>query len=119
LFSQSKLTSSAHKGIWRFYSSDWEKFRCLSLAEAMARIHFLLPQLMLLLASLPRVVFAQTAAVKESDLLAACPGYKASNVQQSATGVTADLTLGGTACDVFGDDLEDLTLEVTYDTGKF
>lgn len=83
----------------------------------MARIS-LFPQLLLLLVSLLLTVFAQTPAIKESDPLAACPGYKASNVQQSATGVTADLTLGGKSCDVYGEDLKDLTLEVTYDTGE-
>ena len=50
--------------------------------------------------------------------LAACPGYKASNIQTSATGLTADLSLAGKACDVYGTDLADLTLEVSYDTGE-
>lgn len=50
--------------------------------------------------------------------LAACPGYKASNVQTSSSGLTADLTLAGEACNVYGTDLTDLTLEVSYDTGK-
>ncbi|KAI0134255.1 family 31 glycosyl hydrolase [Xylariales sp. AK1849] len=48
--------------------------------------------------------------------LGACPGYRASNVQTSSSGLTADLTLAGTACDVYGTDLADLTLEVSYDT---
>ncbi|QIW98810.1 hypothetical protein AMS68_004328 [Peltaster fructicola] len=43
-----------------------------------------------------------------------CPGYKASNVQQSDSGLTADLTLAGTACNVYGTDLTDLTLTVEY-----
>ncbi|CEJ81504.1 Putative Glycoside hydrolase, family 31 [[Torrubiella] hemipterigena] len=51
-----------------------------------------------------------------NDKLAACPGYKASNVKTSDTGLTADLTLGGTACNAYGDDLKDLTLAVTYET---
>lgn len=50
------------------------------------------------------------------DLLAACPGYAASNVQTTATSLSADLTLAGPACNVYGDDLQDLTLEVTYET---
>lgn len=50
------------------------------------------------------------------DALATCPGYKASNVQTTLTGFTADLTLAGAPCDVYGDDLRDLTLTVTYDT---
>ncbi|RYP38739.1 hypothetical protein DL767_002479 [Monosporascus sp. MG133] len=50
------------------------------------------------------------------DALAACPGYKASNVKTSALRLSADLTLAGEACDVYGTDLKDLVLEVSYDT---
>ncbi|KAI5861217.1 glycoside hydrolase family 31 protein [Durotheca rogersii] len=50
------------------------------------------------------------------DPLAACPGYAASNIVQTATGLTADLTLAGGACNVYGEDLDDLVLEVSYDT---
>jgi hypothetical protein len=48
----------------------------------------------------------------------ACPGYRASNVQQSANGLTADLNLAGPACNIFGTDLRNLTLTVEYQTGK-
>jgi alpha-glucosidase len=51
-----------------------------------------------------------------SDPLAWCPGYKASNIRTSAVGMTADLTLAGDACNVFGTDLENLTLSVEYQT---
>lgn len=64
-------------------------------------------------------VAAKVPALLAADPLAACPGYKASNVKQSATGLTADLKLGGKACNVFGTDLNDLVLEVTFDTGEF
>ncbi|XDG04336.1 hypothetical protein ABKA04_003951 [Annulohypoxylon sp. FPYF3050] len=50
------------------------------------------------------------------DPLTSCPGYKASNVVKTASGLTADLTLAGEACNVYGTDLKDLTLEVSYDT---
>lgn len=53
-----------------------------------------------------------------NDKLAACPGYKASNVKTTASGLTADLKLAGKACNVYGDDLKDLTLSVTYETGE-
>ena len=49
--------------------------------------------------------------------LATCPGYKAPNVKETDTGLTAELSLAGDACDVYGTDLEDLILEVSYDTG--
>lgn len=53
----------------------------------------------------------------ESSALAKCPGYKASRVKTSATGLTAELTLAGKACNVYGTDLKDLILQVTYETG--
>ncbi|KAH6682594.1 glycoside hydrolase family 31 protein [Halenospora varia] len=49
------------------------------------------------------------------DPLASCPGYKASNVKTTASSLTADLSLAGTACNVYSDDLKSLTLQVTYD----
>ncbi|KAI1380693.1 glycoside hydrolase family 31 protein [Hypoxylon crocopeplum] len=50
------------------------------------------------------------------DPLTSCPGYTASNVAETASGLTADLTLAGDACNVYGTDLQDLTLEVSYDS---
>jgi len=46
-----------------------------------------------------------------------CPGYTATNVVRSATGLTADLTLAGPACNVYGYDLGALKLLVEYQTG--
>jgi len=48
--------------------------------------------------------------------LSECPGYRASNVKTTATGLTADLKLAGTPCNTYGTDLENLRLEVTYET---
>lgn len=48
-----------------------------------------------------------------------CPGYAASNVEVTDSGLTADLTLAGPACNAFSDDLKDLKLLVEYQTGKF
>ncbi|KAF2269851.1 alpha/beta-glucosidase agdC [Lojkania enalia] len=45
-----------------------------------------------------------------------CPGYKASNVQHTNNGTTADLTLAGPACDIHGKDLKDLKFLVEYQT---
>ncbi len=53
-----------------------------------------------------------------SDPLASCPGYKASNVKTTSSGLTADLTLAGKACNAYGNDLTQLKLEVTYETGR-
>lgn len=51
--------------------------------------------------------------------LADCPGYEARHIKQSGNGLTADLKLAGKACNAYGDDLKDLTLEVTYESGKY
>jgi hypothetical protein len=64
-----------------------------------------------------------TAAILARDYpsdnpLRACPGYKASNVKTSSTSLTADLKLAGPACNVYGTDLDNLVLEVTYETGN-
>lgn len=48
----------------------------------------------------------------------ACPGYKASNVKKIDGGITADLSLAGTACNVYGNDLKDLKFVAEYQTGK-
>lgn len=45
-----------------------------------------------------------------------CPGYKASNLENTASGFTADLTLAGPACNVYGNDIADLALTVEYQT---
>lgn len=47
-----------------------------------------------------------------------CPGYKASNVKQTTSGLTADLKLAGEPCNAYGEDLEDLVLSVEYQTGE-
>lgn len=46
-----------------------------------------------------------------------CPGYTATNIQQTQNGLTADLHLAGRACNVYGVDLPNLTLTVDYQTG--
>jgi alpha-glucosidase len=47
-----------------------------------------------------------------------CPGYAASNVVKTDSGLTADLTLAGTACNVYSDDINNLKLVVEYQTRK-
>ncbi|KAK3068580.1 hypothetical protein LTR53_013743 [Teratosphaeriaceae sp. CCFEE 6253] len=43
-----------------------------------------------------------------------CPGYTASNAVDTASGFTADLTLSGAHCQAYGNDIDDLVLEVQY-----
>lgn len=53
------------------------------------------------------------------DVQTVCPGYTASNVQTSDTGLTANLDLAGPNCSVYGNDVQNLTLTVEYqDTGR-
>ncbi|KAI9699860.1 MAG: hypothetical protein M1820_007035 [Bogoriella megaspora] len=48
--------------------------------------------------------------------LDSCPGYSASNLVQGDTSFTADLSLAGTACNTYGDDIQNLTLKVEYES---
>jgi alpha-glucosidase len=41
-------------------------------------------------------------------------GYTLGSLQESDIGLTAQLTLAGPACNAFGLDISDLTIEVTY-----
>ncbi|KAF2155286.1 glycoside hydrolase family 31 protein [Myriangium duriaei CBS 260.36] len=54
----------------------------------------------------PQAVNAQTV----------CPGYQASNVQRTAYGFNATLTLCDKPCNVYGTDIEELVLTVDYQT---
>ena len=67
--------------------------------------------------------FARSAAVStglvtRQATAADCPGYRASNVVENGTGLTAELSLAGAACNVFGRDVENLRLTVNYDNGE-
>lgn len=46
-----------------------------------------------------------------------CPGYTASNVVETSTGLTADLALAGAPCNAYGTDIENLRLTVNHDSG--
>ncbi|KAL9620872.1 MAG: hypothetical protein Q9160_004654 [Pyrenula sp. 1 TL-2023] len=52
------------------------------------------------------------------DAQSVCSGYTASNVVENASGFTASLALAGEACNVYGTDIEDLTLTVEYQTDQ-
>ena len=55
----------------------------------------------------------------DPNVLDACPGYKATDVSASGTKVTATLILAGKPCNVFGNDIQELSLSVEYETGEF
>lgn len=71
-----------------------------------------------LLASFCSAALPPAIRAVNNDPLAKCPGYKASNVKTSANGLTAELKLAGKACNAYGTDLDNLVLEVTYETGE-
>ncbi|KAI0354750.1 hypothetical protein OH77DRAFT_1548060 [Trametes cingulata] len=48
--------------------------------------------------------------------VSSCPGYSLTSLRETSTGIAARLRLAGAACNAFGHDVVDLTLEVTYDT---
>ncbi|KAK3325139.1 glycoside hydrolase family 31 protein [Apodospora peruviana] len=70
----------------------------------------------LLAAGFTSAAVTRDVNVASADALARCPGYKASNVKTSPTGLTADLKLAGKACNIYGTDLPNLVLQVTYET---
>ncbi len=43
-----------------------------------------------------------------------CPGYKASQLQETDDGISAVLTLAGAPCNVYGNDVDVLNLKVEY-----
>lgn len=63
---------------------------------------------------LPALVWTVYSASVED-----CPGYTVSNVVESDGVLTADLSLAGDACNIYGMDLVDLKLLVEYQTGAF
>lgn len=65
------------------------------------------------------IASASAAAVLTARDATTCPGYQATNVKKShGSIVSADLTLAGDACNVYGTDLNNLVLQVDYETGK-
>lgn len=63
-------------------------------------------------------VLAQFGTYVDPQVLDACPGYELTNVETSGSGLKADLILASAPCNVFGDDIRQLSLTVTYETGK-
>ncbi|KAH8601722.1 glycoside hydrolase family 31 protein [Bisporella sp. PMI_857] len=70
----------------------------------------------LLTTAISATAAASVLAPRAGDPLASCPGYKATNIKTTLSSLTADLTLAGKACNVYGDDLKSLTLTVEYQT---
>jgi hypothetical protein len=57
--------------------------------------------------------------VVDPNVLDSCPGYSATNIKNTGVGLTADLVISGQGCNVFGPDVQKLSLNVIYETGEF
>ena len=75
--------------------------------------------MLFLIAGLAWVSAISGAAICSRQIRDDCPGYIASGVSKTSTGLTADLALGGTACNIYGNDITDLKLTVNYDSGMW
>ncbi|KAI9062325.1 glycoside hydrolase family 31 protein [Trametes sanguinea] len=62
--------------------------------------------------------FRQETFFAESPSLnvSSCPGYKVVSEKQTVHGLIVQLSLAGRACNAFGHDIVDLTVEITYET---
>jgi alpha-glucosidase len=69
-------------------------------------------------ADVGKTLIANIDDPQAKDAQSLCPGYKASNAKVSASGLTADLTLAGPACNVYGTDVDSLSLSVEYQTDQ-
>jgi hypothetical protein len=98
---------------------DWKIALSASSSTAMAVMFLARIGLLASFAAAAAVTGVATRDYPSDDALAGCPGYKASNVKTNTNGLTASLTLAGPACNVYGTDLTDLMLEVTYENGMF
>ncbi|KAF7791040.1 hypothetical protein EIP86_002000 [Pleurotus ostreatoroseus] len=64
------------------------------------------------------VVGGSYATHVDPRVLDACPGYRATHISSEGTTLNATLVLAGEACNVFGNDIEQLELQVTYETAS-
>ncbi|AEO70510.1 glycoside hydrolase family 31 protein [Thermothielavioides terrestris NRRL 8126] len=65
-------------------------------------------------ATLGRNVLPNIIDPEAVDPQTVCPGYKASNIDETEGGFTAELDLAGPACNVYGNDIEHLSLSVDF-----
>ena len=74
--------------------------------------------LLTLLLTVSLAAFASSTSTSNNASIDGCPGYAATNIRETANALTADLTLAGSACNVYGADISDLKLLVEYQSGK-
>ncbi|KAF9457114.1 glycosyl hydrolases family 31-domain-containing protein [Collybia nuda] len=59
---------------------------------------------------------APALASAQASNVSSCAGYSLGSLSETKTGLTAQLTLIGNPCNVFSDDITNLTIQVTYET---
>lgn len=64
------------------------------------------------------IVIGAIASTVHGSTIEDCLGYSASHVSHSANGLVADLTLIGSPCNIYGNDLKSLKLQVEYQGGE-
>ncbi|CAO2648181.1 Nn.00g074480.m01.CDS01 [Neocucurbitaria sp. VM-36] len=96
----------------RFHSIAASAFALGSFASAQSPTERVIPTLSPQINALPSLTptIYDDSAPNAQD----CPGYQASNLVQTGSGFTADLTIAGANCQAFGNDIADLILEVNY-----
>ncbi|KAJ7627419.1 glycosyl hydrolases family 31-domain-containing protein [Roridomyces roridus] len=65
---------------------------------------------------LARQIQASNSSGSHSLDVANCPGYTLSALKETSNGLAASLALAGPACNAFGKDIGNLTIQVTYET---
>ena len=56
--------------------------------------------------------------VRQSTPVDSCPGYSVKNAKTGKGYLKANLVLAGAACNAYGPDVSNLSLEVTYEEGS-
>ncbi|KAJ7610199.1 hypothetical protein FB45DRAFT_1066370 [Roridomyces roridus] len=65
---------------------------------------------------LARQIQASNSSGSHSLDVTNCPGYTLSALKETPNGLTASLALAGPACNAFGQDIANLTIQVIYET---
>ncbi|KAJ4395256.1 hypothetical protein N0V85_006622, partial [Neurospora sp. IMI 360204] len=64
----------------------------------------------------PALALLSLFSIASAAPLATCPGYRVTNVQSGDSYLVADLTLAGTSCNLYSEDITNLRLTVEYQT---
>ncbi len=66
--------------------------------------------------SCPGTLHFLPCAIHYPALIISTAGYTLSSLKETNSGLTAQLSLAGDACNAFGHDISNLTIQVTYET---